>query len=666
MRTAMARGLMLGVTGGLIAGAFEAITMIGSDPVGRNGLLEAAVYALVIDALALTVLSALIALPISAVLHRLISRGSEQLTFALQVAAAIALSILLVGVVWTFPPPVSRREIESAGQSLAPFGLAAGAAGLAAFFVVRPNADRLMRAMARLTVVAVGGAVALALVLPIQVLAQADQPQTTRPGVDTIDMSVFSDDPLGDLRSALESLSAGAQAGGRPNVLLITVDEMRADYLGACGNEWIQTPAMDLLAQHAALACLTYPSQPQTNPDFASLFTSTYPATNGVRIHTVDRLAPSWDTWAKVMARNGYQTAGVIPWPAMDPVFSGLNQGFQAYQAFVLNEPAVLQNPITETAGAMYRRIIHEVALGGLAENAMGVRAQAEEDIDGEADVSAAATIEWLAKDARQPFFLWSHFFDPHYPFKPPSPWDHLYSAEQNHTGRYTGDMSFVIDIWRGVFFPTPSDVDFLRAEYASEISYSDAYVGQLLAYMARQGLLQNTIVILTSDNGQGLGERSDSWDHGQSWFYGDNLYDIDTRVPLIILDPRNGGRGQTISVPVQHVDVMPTVLDLLGIPIPAQAQGRSLVPLLQGSESGSDRFAITTLSDDRMTSIASPDGWKLIVNRRTGENELYNLRQDPGEWSNMAAGNPDMVGALQARLDAWARATEHRPLLSR
>src|SRR2546427_8789602 len=109
MRASVARGLMLGMSGGLIAGAFEALTMIGSDPLGRDGLLEAAVYALVVDALALTGLSVLIAFPLAGVLQRLATRGKEQSTFALQVSLAIALTILLVGVICAFPPPISAR-----------------------------------------------------------------------------------------------------------------------------------------------------------------------------------------------------------------------------------------------------------------------------------------------------------------------------------------------------------------------------------------------------------------------------------------------------------------------------------------------------------------------------------------------------------------------------
>jgi arylsulfatase A-like enzyme len=113
------------------------------------------------------------------------------------------------------------------------------------------------------------------------------------------------------------------------------------------------------------------------------------------------------------------------------------------------------------------------------------------------------------------------------------------------------------------------------------------------------------------------------------------------------------------LTAPIQHVDVMPTILDFLNVPIPRQAQGRSIMPLIEGAESGADRFAVMTLGDDSLTAIVGGDGWKLIVNRISGTHELYYLPTDPDERNDLATRFPDAAIALSRRLEAWALANQ-------
>jgi arylsulfatase A-like enzyme len=207
-----------------------------------------------------------------------------------------------------------------------------------------------------------------------------------------------------------------------------------------------------------------------------------------------------------------------------------------------------------------------------------------------------------------------------------------------------------------GVFDPSPRDVEFLRAMYASEVSFADHYIGQLLGYMAQNHMLDNTIVVLTADHGEQLGERGGPWPEGDFWLHGDDLYDDGIRVPLIVFDPRNIASHVEVRAPVQHIDIVPTLLDLIGIPQPRQVMGRSITPLITGREDGTDRFVVTTLGDDRRTSIVAGDGWKLIVDRVAGANELYYLPDDPNERNNVAAVFPGRARAMAQRLDAWAQ----------
>src|SRR5581483_25744 len=177
----------------------------------------------------------------------------------------------------------------------------------------------------------------------------------------------------------------------------------------------------------SVISCNTYTQQPQTNPALASLMTSTYPAVNGVRRHMVDRLSDSFDTLAKELKQAGMSTAAILPWTSLEPAFSGFQQGFEMYEAFVMNEPETLKNPATAALAGVYRRMTDQVALGSAVESVLGMRQGTEAEIDGRADITASAAISWLKTHGDSRFFLWVHFFDPHYPWTPPDPFDQLY-----------------------------------------------------------------------------------------------------------------------------------------------------------------------------------------------------------------------------------------------
>ncbi len=652
-----ARGLFLGLLGGVAAGFIEAISIIREAPVARAALLEAAFYALIVNTLACAGIAAVVGTFFALVLRIARLRIGPDRLAALYVSGSTVLIVGLVGWLWAFRAAGGARGDGVRMDVFAIVLLVAGACGVLVHPLAQAFGLRLFARPGRLAIGALVPVVLLTLVFPVQVVLEARQhlaPSGGVQGMRPIDPSLLETDFSGDLEAAYAQV--GTPAGERPlNVLLITVDGLRADHLGACGNDWIQTPAMDALASVSALSCSTYTQQPQTNPAIASIFTSLYPAVHGVRMHMVDRLAESFPTLAEVMRNAGYSTSAVIPWTSLEPAFSGFHRGFQTYEAFVINEPPALQNPATAALAAIYRRVTDQLAVGSAVEAMLGMRQGTEAEIDGRADVTAQAAITWLANNGDSNFFFWVHFFDPHYPWTAPEPWDQLY--DQGYEGRYNGDMSFVYEMRAGVFDPDPRDVQYLRALYAAEVSYADHYIGQVLGYLARRGLLQNTIVVLTADHGEELGERGDSWLNGDYWLHGDDLHSTGIQVPLIIHDPRSARGHQRLSPPIQHIDLMPTILDLVGQPLPRKLQGKSIVPILTGSDDGADRMAFITLADDSRTAVVSAQGWKLIADRLTGGRELFYLPADPDERRNLAPAFPDRVIALSRQLDTWAAA---------
>lgn len=622
-------------------------------------MIEAVVYAVVINALGFGVLLGLLGAAASFVLKALRVRPSPTVLPALFVAVAGALSFFLGRLLWLFPARKAGEVSGTTAEVAISLGIAI-LAGLVLFPVARLFAWRLLSPPRRTAAFGLALSLCLGLALPLQVLLEArSYAGLSRGSVSAVDLRLLERDASVMLESRLAEALSGVQPAlsQPPNVILITVDALRADHVAACGqNDWIQTPWMDLLANYGWLSCSTYTQQPQSNPAFASLFTSTYPQVHGVREHMVDRLPESFDTLAEVLAAHGYFTGAILPWTALDPAFSGFHQGFQVYEAFVLNAPATLQNPVTTSIGALYRRVTDQVAIGGAVEALLGVREQVEEDIDGRADITTAAAMSWLDQNSRRtPFFLWVHFFDPHYPWTTPSPWGDLY-ADPEYDGPYDGRMGFVFEMREGIFDPTERDVEYLRHLYASEVTYADHHIGQLLGFAAERGLLNNTVVVLTGDHGESLGERPGPWYEGDYWLHGDDLYAPGTTVPLIVYDPRYPSDGERLVPPIQHIDIMPTILGLTGIAVPSAAEGRSVLPLLSRSDDGPPRFAYTTLGDDRASSLVTADGWKLIQHRRGGSRELYYLPTDPREQANLAEAVPGRTAALTAQLEDWLK----------
>jgi arylsulfatase A-like enzyme/Tfp pilus assembly protein PilF len=369
----------------------------------------------------------------------------------------------------------------------------------------------------------------------------------------------------------------------KPNLLLVTIDTLRADHLAAYGYPAIQTPHIDELAKKGVLFPRAYSHVPLTLPSHCSLMTGTLPIYHGVRDNGY-RLPASAPTLAEILKDGGYRTAAFVGAFPLDSRF-GLDRGFEFYD---------------DLYGS--RNIVRDLSF---------VERKAEE-------VNEKA-LAWLASHRTERFFLWIHYFDPHAPYEPPSPF------REQYRGR----------------------------EYDGEIAYTDAAVGRVLGKLEEWGLTARTLIILTADHGEALGEHRETT-------HGIFVYDATLHVPLIFSGPNIPSDGQSIRAQVGLTDIAPTVLELLGFHPAPQMQGSSLGPLLRKSASRPEKAcyieSVAAMMDRNWAPLQGirTERWKFI---EAPQPELYDLESDPAESQNVIDKFPAQAQKMQQALQALVRA---------
>jgi arylsulfatase A-like enzyme len=319
-----------------------------------------------------------------------------------------------------------------------------------------------------------------------------------------------------------------------------------------------------------------------------------------------------------------------------------------------VNRPAYLGDNRASTLAATYKRLKTMLALPGAMDRQMALSEQVEDQLDGRADVTTDGVISWLREHQAsnpgggQPFFLWIHYFDPHYPYTPPPPFDEIEPDDCDDC--LDGSMPTIRKI-EAELNPqfSPAQINRLLQYYDGEIAFSDHEFGRLLQTMRTMGLDQNTLLVVTSDHGEIFGE------HG-FWIHGASLHDPEVHVPLIMRFPGRLPAGKAVDAVAQQIDIMPTILDLLGMPIPDRVEGRSLLPLVRGEDEGSDRYAVTELGDRSLVSIVTRE-WRLLKNTENGSVELYHTIDDPDDLRDLADVEPEVVAELERLLEDWRAA---------
>lgn len=410
----------------------------------------------------------------------------------------------------------------------------------------------------------------------------------------------------------LLAASCGRPEPVRPNLVLVTIDTLRADHCSAYGYARPTTPTFDGLARQGALVKAAYAPMANTAPSHATLFTSLYPLSHGL-IRNGMVLPAARLTLTEILHASGYHTSAVVSSFVLKRRF-GFAQGFGSFDGQFDRAHETL--PLREWEG-------HRVQHG----------------FDRRADATTDLALDWLARRHRdRPFFLWVHYFDPHDPYVPPAPWDRRF--------RLAGG----------------SDLQNTVSAYDGEVAFTDSELARLLRSLDAEGIADRTLVVVTADHGEGLMQ------HGLMR-HGVQLYEEAVRVPLVFRWPGVIPAGLRIPGPVEMVDVAPTILRLLGFDPPPVMEGRSLAPALRGERRGAGydahrmvflqrrKYDVPYVSNFHVVGKefgVRAGRWKYIEAREEGRRELYDLQTDAGEMRNLASERPAIVRGLSNAIARW------------
>src|SRR4051794_1457939 len=395
---------------------------------------------------------------------------------------------------------------------------------------------------------------------------------------------------------ALPPLAGGALRGA--NVLLVTIDTLRADHVGAYGSALGATPTLDRFAAEGLRFDVAHAHVPMTLPSHTTIMTGLYPTTNGVHDNGSFRYDGSKPTLAGELKRAGYRTAAFVGAFVLDARF-GLNAGFDLYDDRVQGSSANLEI-VQRSAEAVLAP-----AFAWIAENPEPKNREPKNENENENAERRTPNA------APRPWFAWVHVYDPHEPYTPPEP----------YASRYAQDP------------------------YSGEIAYADASLGAFVDRLRAAHALDRTLVVIASDHGESLG------DHGERT-HGLFAYESTLRVPLIVWAPGSIA-PRVVAAPARLVDIMPTIADLVGAPI-GSTDGRTLRPLA-GGEQAEDPGSYFEALNANLTRNWAPlkgllrGGLKLVDLPLP---ELYDLNADPGEAHNLYAAQRDRARDLESRLD--------------
>ena len=422
----------------------------------------------------------------------------------------------------------------------------------------------------------------------------------------------------------------------RPNILIFGLDTTPASHLGCYGYPRPTSPNIDRLARNGVLFADANLTGLPTTPGWTSMLTGVHPLNSGIVIHAEPpqqhALAPEIGFLHETLAGHGYRTVAL----------EGRGRSFRS-PYWTRNWDTYLDRGGEST----YRR---------------GIPAEDMADI----------LVDWIECDAAEdgPFYLFSHWWDPHWPYYPPAPYDRIFYAGDEHnpantsltkfrehpwwTGRVSGGGGMRdpreqahIDLVRDV-----TDLQFLTALFDGEIAYMDAMIGRVLAALEARGLADDTLTIVVADHGESIVDHDMFYNHG-------DLYQTNVHIPLILHHPA-GLPARRVDDAVEHIDLVPTILDHLGIESPTCVDGMSLLPAVRGQELAHPPLCMTN-NNFGMNRGWRSGRWKLIehmshghLGATPGSMELYDVVSDPYERTNLIATHRKLAETLRDEMHAF------------
>lgn len=459
-----------------------------------------------------------------------------------------------------------------------------------------------------------------------------------------------------DGRGSAERGAASERNRDQPNVLLIVADALRRDTLGCYGHPRVKTPQIDRLAAEGVLFENHLTQVPFTWPSFGSLLTGKYPRRHGlVKMEPGlrmprDNVTLPWEL--KTGARQDGHEMRDEDWLAASfhtgtlSTGSGLLRGFDQYFEAMAGHELVTLDSTWSVFRSDLLLFVFKNKLGQRFDNA----------------IVASTAREWLSQHAHQRFAAMVHLYSTHTPYDPPEQQRAQY-CDPAYAGPirafYAGHREA---IEAGKYTPTPADVQQIRDLYYAGVSQADEQVGALVEELERQGVLDDTLVILTADHGESLGESQGAsvlWEH-------DHMVQTNLRIPLVMRLPRALPRGKRVAARTDEIDVFPTVCELAQLVLPRIERpedivdGRSLLPLVRGEAQQQRPYSF---AENAFFAAAQDERWKLIVDVALLQGKpaqyvtrLYDLGADPDEQKNLAEHNPEVVARLLEALRAWSK----------
>lgn len=422
------------------------------------------------------------------------------------------------------------------------------------------------------------------------------------------------------------------------NIVFIVVDTLRADRLSAYGYGRATSPHLAELAARGVRFTQCFAHSNATHPSFTTLMTGRHPLDHGVVGHLGARaLDPRIPVLAEALRAHGYVTG------AVDTMGRWFERGFDAYRSYVYDHRVTTTVRSGEQANALALPLLDEFSRSG------------------------------------RPFFLFVHYWDPHSPYLPPPPYDRLFEpapaddplAAAHPRWRRWREMAPAYRFWplarylRRWIGDAPS-LEAVAARYDGEVAYTDYCIGALLAHLDQCGQRDETLVVVTGDHGESLGEHGIYYDHH-------GLYDQQLLVPLIVQGPGLPA-GAVVEGLARHLDLAPTLLDLAGLSDAMPCAGVSLRGRIAGTAGPVTEALLACEATWQLKLALRRRDWKLIKSLQPDEYgnppvELYDLAADPREERNLAQAQPDVVETLLAELDGLVAhelaqgGHEHSPL---